>query len=399
MDVDKLTVFLNLVPLRTGGGVQQAIGFIHALPKSDSQHRWVIAIRDGVNALEDACNEQPWPVVRIADSLPSRARFELFGGAAIERQHNVDITYTFFGPQCFGMSSPQVVGCAYSNLLYPEVAFWEHEHRTKKLLRAVVDKYRKWRLVSADLAIFETEDLAIRATTVLGMESKKVGWLKPLPSIVAHTPNPSDELNQKLASLPKGFTILSICGFHPNKNLDVLPKVAADLRERHPGLAVNFLMTLPDTGDWQAFTRLIQRYGVESSFFNLGVIPQTDVAAVFSISDAAYVGSRLESFSNTILESWAMDAVLLLPDLQWARGIANDAAQYFKYRETASLADKIAELCGDRSLVASTVAAGRKQLATYPDANLKLEQIERLLEGIASLSNRRRPDTASGPSR
>src|SRR5262249_49349804 len=154
-----MKILLNFVPLKSGGGVQVALDFIAQAKKFGKHHEWHLVATSGtpLARVEETDNFRMEKVV--PRSLWARLWFEDVGWRALLERLKVSVGYTQFGPQWPGASRVRnVVGCAYSNLLYPEVDFWAALPPVRRTIRKFVDIFRRGRLYSADLVIFETDD-------------------------------------------------------------------------------------------------------------------------------------------------------------------------------------------------------------------------------------------------
>jgi glycosyltransferase involved in cell wall biosynthesis len=121
---------------------------------------------------------------------------------------------------------------------------------------------------------------------------------------------------------------------------------------------------------------------------NIGPVEHIGIATLYDAIDAVILPSRLESFSNTIAEAWAMNKPLLISDLSWARSLCADAALYVTYCDVGDIADKICALRHSPGLRARLVDAGRTVLKTYPTARDRFMQYLRIIEMCASAGSK-----------
>jgi glycosyltransferase involved in cell wall biosynthesis len=217
-----------------------------------------------------------------------------------------------------------------------------------------------------------------------GFQSKRVSWVKPSVSSLVG-PDKEHIPTRKLCSrLPKGFRVLLLSTYNPNKNIDLLPRIAKALDERFPDNDVVFMITLPTQSP--ATLQILQdaqRLGVSDRIVNLGPIPQEGCAEVYRACALVILPSQLESFSNTIAEAWVMRKPLLISDMDWARSLCKAGAAYFRYRDSHDAAEQILRIRNDSRYCTALVAEGENMLRTYPTACERFQQYLSIIERFA----------------
>ena len=277
-----------------------------------------------------------------------------------------------------------MVGCAYSNLFYPEVNFWGNLPFPDRVLREVVDVFRGKRLRTADAVIFETADLADRAVRLFGLPRERVHFVRPSVSSLVNPESEHRETRERCADIPKGFRVLLLASCQPHKNIDVLTEVAKTLQERHHVTDVVFVITVPPAheGTTRIMTKA-KRLGVAECIYNFGPVPHEGCAELYKACDAVILPSSLESFSNTIAEAWAMEKPLLISDRDWARSSCGEGALYFRYRDPEDIAQQLIRIKESPEYVKAIVQKGRQMQATYPSPRERFAQYLELIEAHA----------------
>ena len=317
---------VNLLPLKTGGGVQVALDFLRQAAMYGVNHEWFIVVRKDSQFLNVELSDNMQIVYSVPDNLLARLYFEYFGCKSLIQQYEVDAVYTQFGPHWPGSGVLNIAGCAYSNLFYPELDFWGKLPIFKKLLKKIIDSQRLKRILSADVRIFETEDLAQRAIGQYGLDPDTVTFVRAAVSSLVSEEMVHESTAEKCENLPAGYKILLLSGYHPNKNIEFLVDVAEVLKEQKVD-NIRFVLTLPE--DIPSTRNLLHRagqLGVASYIYNFGPVPQEGCCELYRSCDAAVLPSTLESFSNMIAESWAMKRPLMISDLSWCRSLCGDGA-------------------------------------------------------------------------
>lgn len=378
-----MRVLLNFIPLKTGGGVQVAMDFLHQAERYGEEHEWFIVARQG-GAFSSYCGTANIKLVHsVPDNIASRLFFEYYGCKKLIREIDPAVIYTQFGPQWPGAKCINVVGCAYSNLFYPELDFWGKLPWVKRLIKHVIDGQRLRRVLQADVRIFETKDLADRAVDQYGLDEKKVKFVRAAASSLVAKDAYHGETMERCKKIPAGINILLLAGYHPNKNIEFLVDAAQVLRQRKMK-GVRFVLTIPAKRvEVKRLLERVEQLGLGDFIFNIGPVPQEGCVELYRACDFTVLPSTLESFSNMIAESWAMEKPLLISDLSWCRSLCGDAAIYYDYLNPYSLVDKIQLLIDSDQ--ASIVAAGTRQLASYPTPQQRFKNYLDIIEKSTSI--------------
>jgi glycosyltransferase involved in cell wall biosynthesis len=376
-------VMLNLVPLKSGGGLQVGLDFVAQAQRS-RLHQWHVVATAGTPLAEIAERDNISLCATVGRTLPARTWFEFSGCRRALRSIRPALVHTLFGPQWPGAAGvTSVVGCAYSNLCYPEIDFWGRLPPAQRAWREFVDHGRRRRLRQADAVIFETEDLAERAVHHLRLDARRVHVVRPsVSSLVAEHAHHA-ETAARCRTLPDGFRVLLLSVYNPNKNFELLPHIAHALQRVGRDDTV-FVITLPQAQpQLDALMKLAAGLGVADRLYNVGPVPQAGCAELYRVCDAVILPSQLESFSNTIAESWAMGRPLLISDLPWARSLCGPGALYFRYDDPDDAAARLLELRADAGKRKQIVEAGQAQRASYPTADQRFRQYLEILERYA----------------
>jgi len=377
-----MNVLLNFLPLKSGGGLQVGLDFAAQARKLVSRHRWFLVATAGT-PLADLGATEHFQVSKIVPrGWRARLWFESVGCRDVLKSVGPAVVYTQFGPQWWGATrAVNVVGCAYSNLCYPEIDFWRRLPPVQRRLRAAVDNLRRRRMQQADAVIFETHDLAERGLKHLRLDPHRVHVVRPSVSSLVDEHGQHPETKARCDALPRGFRVLLLSVYNPNKNFELLPRIAHALKARVQTDDTIFVLTLAhDSPQWRALRATAEALGVADRLINFGPVPQQECAELYRACDAVILPSQLESFSNTIAESWAMGRPLLIGDLPWARALCGGAAAYFPYDDHVAAAERLLELKNDAAQRAGLVAAGHRQLAQYPTPQQRFSQYLDILE-------------------
>lgn len=379
-----MRIILNCIPLKSGGGVQVGLDFLRQVKDLGERHEWFLVATKGTPIAEIRESKNLHLLKIVSNSTVSRLWFEYVGCRKLISTIGATVVYTQFGPPWPGARCLNIVGCAYSNLFYPEIDFWGRLHFPQRVGRACIDVLRMSRMRQADHIIFETEDLAQRAVRLMKFPRERVSWVKPSVSSLVSPSKDHGDTHERCRALPAGFRVLLLSTYNPNKNIDLLPHIAKALSERSAGHDIYFVVTLPhDSEHTNRILTEAQKLGVQDRIINLGPIPHEGCAEVYRVCNLVILPSQLESFSNTIAEAWTMDRPLLISDLAWARSLCGTGAAYYKYRDPYDAAGQILKLRHDRGHYDALIAQGRGMLNSYPKPSERFKQYLSIIEEYA----------------
>jgi len=371
------SLYINLVPIVVGGGLQNAINFLLNLDSSKLNFNTItVVIRDN-NLLVDICNEKQFDYIVIKNTFFARLKYELF--FYINKKNST--IFTLFGTKpIFSWSTKTITGCAYSNLFYSKIDFWGYLPLLKKNIKKLKDLYRYGNVKSSDVVIFETELLTEKAIQEFSFPKKDTFTVKmAVSSIIKKGENFIDFNLEK-----EYFNILYLGSAHPNKRQHLLPEIVNSMISR--GLNnFSFLLTLDENSNYgREVLRLISEMNLEKYIINLGPVENTKVANLIEQCDAMINIAKLESFSNNFVEAWQMEKVLFVTDDEWARDSCSSAAVYLDVNDYPSLVSSIEKVILNKEYYKNIVEKGKKQLSSYPSSKEKISQFIDIINNYSS---------------
>jgi hypothetical protein len=231
--------------------------------------------------------------------------------------------------------SPHVVGFALPHLIYER----DSEMPKASLIDRAADVVRRHSFRSADHLVVETATARERVARRLGIDIARV-------SVISNSRNP---LLQHLPD-PEGgtrpiFAILIPSAYYWHKNLELVPKVAAVLRQLQPSFDFVFRFTLSETSrEWQAILADATRLGVGDRLVTLGVIRISDLAAAYRDACVVYLPTLREISSAVYPESYFFRRPLITTDMDFARELCADAALLVEPRNPVAAASALLSL-------------------------------------------------------
>lgn len=368
-------VLINLVPVATGGGLQNALSLLRQLARREDTQRFVVACRAS-SAIARTASSLGFRSVEVGNSPLARLRYDNGGAARIARRVGAGTVFTLFGPTPRGLRAVRTIsGVAYSNLLHPEVDFWHFLPPHRRVLQWIKDRMRLAGARRADVAIFETPLLAERARDGL-FADRRVEVVEMEPSALV-----LERLSAVSPRSPDGASrrILALAGPHPNKRLDRLAPVIAALNAG-AGERYRLVATIEPSHRYARTLRAaFDAVGQGDALELVGAVAPETVATLIDGVDALVNVALLESFSNNWVEAWATGRLLVVTDASWARASCGEAAVYADVDDPEGAADRIREAM-QAGNYARYVQRGRDRLAALAAQGSKAERYVAIID-------------------
>lgn len=375
-----MNIILNFIPLKQGGGVQVGLDFLNQAKLYGGEHTWYVVATENTPFMTYEYSDNIKLAAVVKNNLVSRLFFEYIDCKKLITKTKANITYTQFGPTWPGSKLQNIAGCAYSNLMYPEIDFWGMLPLFTRYKRKLIDLLRVKRLLSSDVLIFETQDLAERAIRIFNLHPDRVHFVRPCASSLVNAEFYHEETANQIQQIPSGFRVLLLSHYRPHKNFELLPKIAEVLKNEYQINDVVFVLTLADSNNLSNILSLAAKLNVADNICNIGPITYEGCGLLYKACNAVILPSLLESFSNSIAEAWAMKKPLLISDFDWSRSICENAAIYINYNDASHTAQQIAKLYTDKNLMQEITENGNKILANYSDSKARFMEYLRIIE-------------------
>jgi len=372
-----MNIILNFIPLKQGGGVQVGLDFLSQAKLYGKEHNWYVVATEGTPFVAYEYSDNVHLAKVMPRNLKARLLFEYFGCKALIKETNAPIIYTQFGPIWPGANVVNVAGCAYSNLMYPEIDFWGKLPFLSQIKRKIIDYFRTQRMLAADYIIYETQDLADRAKRIFNLPSSRVFFVRPTASSLV---NRTGNTNSKIRSIPEGFRVLLLSHYRVHKNIEILSNVAQILKTKFQIENVIFVLTLAEDIKSLNIIDKARELGVSKNIFNIGPVDYDACGSLYEACDAVILPSLLESFSNTIAEAWVMKKPIFISDLDWAKSICGNAAIYINYDDADDTASKIADLMNNTNEIERVVKNGIQVLSQYSGSKSRFLSYKEIIE-------------------
>jgi len=371
-----MKIFVDCIPLSSGGGVQVAIAFLENLRTSQGID-WQVAIPSTIVALLPIWIVQDSRTIVLAKQTAFdkfRLKYQL---SALVRASHPDIVFTVFGPAYFRASVPQVVGFALPRMLQNADC---RNLNPPSLVSKMADCIRRYLMNQTDHVVVETDTARNSFLARFKFSPSNV-------SVIRNSVNPiltRMPVDPQQASVGETFRILVPSAYYKHKNLEIVPAVAKSLRHQLGHSSFLFCLTLPhDLPAWKHMQRVASDLGVGSLVTSLGTLGLPELSQAYSQASAIFLPTLMEVSTAVYPESFYFRRPLVTSDLDFARELCGEAALFVKPTDAGQIASSIRVLMESGDLRRSLVEEGVRQLNTYPSPDEKFRQQIHVLKQIA----------------
>ena len=370
-------ILVNFGTLKGGGGQNVGLNFLSALyggVTASSRYNFIFLVARGSLIQDFLQKNGKYPYFVVPDNPLRRMYFEKFHSGRILRKYKIDIIYSYFGYGFFPKSTPQVCGAADSNLFFPQINFWAGYKGLSLWKHKLTDRFRIYGLKHADGIVFENPLLEQRCAELFQLKGITTTIQ---PSISLNYPSEQCHLPTTAQCQKKG---LFLCGWQRNKQVMLIPEIAYWLKFYN--VDFHFILTAPydDSEMCREFTAKCADLDVADRVTILGPVRKEMLKDLYLQVDMVFLLSKLESFSNNIIESWAFGRALIVADEPWARALCHNAAVYVDRDRAETVALRIKDLLTDKEFYDRIVANGKEELSGYHSVE------ERTIEELNFLS-------------
>lgn len=353
-----MKILVNLSTLKQGGGQNVGLNFLASLEYlyfENISFYFFVADGSGPHHYLQGKNRLNYSVVPTHPL--KRIIFEYFLSTKVLNKENIDVIYTYFGIGVFTKKIPQVCGSADSNLYFPEIDFWSQYKGLGRFKKKVIDRYRIWGLKRANAIIFENRVIEDRSRKLFHLNHTK--YIMPSISFGSEKIALRSGGNHK----PRG---LFLCGWQLNKNIMLVPEIASHLKKYDVDFEFVITAPLDNSIEHINFMKSVKLYNVENYINLIGTVSKHDLPVLYKSIDFVFLLSKLESFSNNIIESWHYKRLLIISDELWAKSICEGSALYVQRNDSESIAKNIKGILKNRKLENSIIDRANTTLGNYP---------------------------------
>lgn len=364
-----MNILINLSTLKKGGGQNVALNFLNELKKNKIEEFEFYFVACGNSDIYKNLQSDFNSRIILMPSNPIlRMLKEILYGRMIVKKYRIDLIYTYFGIGLFPKFIPQVCGSADSNLYFPEIDFWSDYPGIKRIKKKLIDQYRIYGLKRAQAIIFENEIMQKRGIDIFNL--KNTIFIKPSISIN----NQNSKFILPYSTLEWKYKGLFLCSWQKNKNYMIIPQLAAKLKKMN--IDFGFVLTAPqdNSSEYKLFMADVEKYDVSDRVSVIGPVKKNELDSLYTQIDFVFLLSKLESFSNNIIEAWYYKKVLIIADELWSRSICGNAAVYVKRESINDISYNIMRVLNEKERRAKIIERGEEILLSYPTIEQKTRQ-------------------------
>ncbi|MCF8102171.1 MAG: glycosyltransferase [Desulfarculaceae bacterium] len=366
-----MRILVNATTCVVGGGVQVAAAFIGRSLRDPGGDSFTYVVSPAVQSslgnqvpLTDQLQVvQPSPA-RLWAGRPNAKRLQ-----QIEAEFRPDVVFTVFGPAYVRFTATHLCGIADPWVTHPSPLAANVLSTTGRLRVRLKTRYKAWRLSPKDFYWVESSVSQHGLSRILGIPLERI---RVIPNCYAPVFDNADYGMRGPHS--QTMRILTLSAPYPHKNLIIIPRVAALLQQRDPQWSYRFKVTLPEEGpEVENFWVLAQHLGVMDMIDNVGPVHLYQCPALYAESDIMFLPTLLETFSVSYLEAMRANCAIVTTDLDFARDVCGEAAEYFDPSSPEAAAMALERIAHDARRRLEVTGLGRKRLMTFPTPEEKYQ--------------------------
>ncbi len=369
----KIIILVNMSSIKVGGGLQASITFLEYILQNKSKYSDVEFIFIITKEIQKQIVNLDFLKYYVVDKSPAN----LFKGffirkfiKKIESEINPNIVYSIGFPSYINFKNPEIG--RYTNpfeICNSEIAF-RQLNIIEKIKRKILTFYRIF--YASNATFFETQTETAKSGII---KKFKVNEKKILVS-----PN---TLNKRFIMQKDSYRkknniikrIFCLSAAHKHKNLDLIPLVAKELRNKK-NFKYKFFITLPNESLLlRKILKKSYKLGVQDQIVNLGPLNLDEVFNEYKKADCLFLPTLLEIFSASYIEAMSMGTPIVTTKMDFSKEICGDAALYFKPASYRDAASKLEKLFSNESIKTKLISMGFEQLKKFPTQNSKFESL------------------------
>jgi len=355
--------------LRTAGGLSVGRNIVATLPQVAPTHGYLMIVpakcgyptrRDDGHVTIREVPQTQLPGRCWFDSLELPRIVRKFGATWIWALGNVGLVR----PPC-----RQAILFHDPHLIYPESEY-AFESRWYKIRKRLLRRRLAQCLNATERVFCQTQIARRRFADVFKYPAEKIGIC---PNALSYLTDESavGETPEPLKPYADRFKLLVLTKCYGHKNLSGILETYKEFRQQLVDTLCVWTISPDQHPIAPGLLEAIRQEGLGDLILNVGPLAQAQLKEYFSACDALLLPTLLESFSGTYIEAMQFERPIITSDLDFAREICGDAAEYVDPLSPASIRDGICRLRDDPEYAAQLVERGRRRMTsfirTWPD--------------------------------
>jgi glycosyltransferase involved in cell wall biosynthesis len=175
--------------------------------------------------------------------------------------------------------------------------------------------------------------------------------------------------------------VLYVSRFYPHKGHSFLLRLAERYQEPLREADVRFHVTIdPRDKGGRRFLEKVDEHRLSDVIRNIGEVANEELALHYQGARCLFFPSRMETFGNPLVEAMAFQLPIVVPDLDYAHAVCEEAGLYFRPDDIHDAYEKLFTLLQDDSAHRQLAARGREQFKKFPTVSSWIEQLMAITE-------------------
>ena len=371
-----MNILINATNLAATGGAAQVADSICREVNRFTQHHFVVVLPPSFSLTKDSIKgydnvivyEYAYPQKDWKSLLIKRNDY-LDGLVASEK---IDAVLTIFGPTKWVPKCKHLCGFAYPHIPLLDTPFFTRMKGGTRFVAKAKIAYMTY-LFRRCSKVFFTENPLITELVKKKLHCQNVYTVTNNYNQVFDQPD-----LWKHHELPPfdGVRFFSASSMMAHKNLPISVEVAKFLKRDYPSFKFQFVLTVKEEDFVVVPTEL------KEHFLFTGGVHISEIHSLYSQCDVVFQPSLLECFSASYPEAMRMEKPIVVPDLEFARGLCQDAAVYYSPLSAQDAAKQLYSVATVSNLQKRLVEAGKQQLLTYDTYQQRAEKLIKIIEQL-----------------
>lgn len=371
-----MNILINASNIKKGGGIQVTDSICRELYRFH-QHFFVVVLTSCLKNIGKVIEGTPNISVCYYDIKGSASKLLLgrdqYLDGLVERQC-INAVLTIFGPSLWRPRCAHLCGFARAQLVIPESPYYARMDK-KAFIKQRIQYGIKEFAFKLCAHFFYSENPYITKKLNTKWKNKRVF------TVTNYYNQVFDQLDKwvtKQLTPFSGTTILTISAPYPHKNLEMAAAATKILKERYPDFKFRFVFTI-DRKDFDA-----EIGGMENCFEFIGSVCIEECPSLYEQCDIVFLPTLLECFTAAYPEAMRMGRPIVTTDMEFAKGLCGNAAEYYSAVDAEACADAIFKIASDKEYALKLVTNGKEQLKSYDNYNDRAEKLIKILEDIVN---------------
>lgn len=294
-----------------------------------------------------------------------------------EDEYKPDVIYTISSPCYFSFKTIEVMRFANAWITNPNRMAWA-SMSLKAKIRMSLYRINQFRILrKANYIITQSETVKKGLLRITGLPSANI---KVVPNVL---PKVFADANVEKKVDNEWIDVNCAAAPVPHKNLDIIPNVLKELKDKYGIVNVRFHLTIPEGN--ALLVRIKEECinnGAGKNLINHGRCTQQQLISVYNQCGLCFLSTLLETFSASSLEAMRFGQCIVATDFDFNREVIGESGLYYQPMNAEDAADKIALLIKNDLLRNELQEKMHKRLEVYKDYSNHFTQIVNYLKAI-----------------